>query len=127
VISTDYMVDPAPVTPDAPTLTVPDPECDVLSVNITFTPINGVEYSLSDTFENLIGGGSFEANVGSSGTVYARTVGTECVITSDYEVDPAPGTPDAPVLTIPDPECDAETVTITFTAVDGVEYSLSNT
>ncbi|MEB2784502.1 gliding motility-associated C-terminal domain-containing protein [Algoriphagus persicinus] len=126
VSSSAFEVAPAPVTPEAPVLTVPAPTCDAPSVTITFTPDQGVEYSLNSDFSTTITDGSFTVAVNSTGTVFARTIGTTCVISSDYEVDPAPGSPAAPVLTVPAPLCDATTVTITFTAVVGVEYSLNS-
>ncbi|SDD70271.1 hypothetical protein SAMN04488104_104834, partial [Algoriphagus faecimaris] len=101
--------------PAPPVLIVPEPDCDAETVTITFTEEEDVEYSLNSDFSSFIVDGSFTANVESSGTVYARTIGSICVSSSDYDVEPAPVTPDAPALTVPDPECDAETVTITFT------------
>ena len=126
VISSGYSVAPAPATPTAPVLTVPAPVCDATTVAITFTAVEGVEYSLTSDFTSTISNGSFTAGVNSSGTVYARTIGTTCVISSGYTVNPAPSTPAAPVLTVPAPLCDATTVAITFTAVEGVEYSLNS-
>ncbi|SFB51081.1 hypothetical protein, partial [Algoriphagus aquimarinus] len=126
VISSGYEVAPAPVTPAAPVLDVPAPACDAASVTITFTAVDGVEYSLNSDFSTSITDGSFTADVNSNGTVYARTIGTTCVISSGYEVAPAPVSPAAPVLDVPAPACDATTVTITFTALDGVEYSLNS-
>ncbi|MFC5191432.1 hypothetical protein ACFPIK_06605, partial [Algoriphagus aquatilis] len=114
-------------TPSAPALSVPAPACDATSVTVTFSAATGVEYSLSNTFTTLITGGSFSAPVNSSGTVYARTVGTSCVISSPFTVAAAPVTPSAPALSVPAPACDATSVTVTFSAATGVEYSLSNT
>ncbi|MDE0561951.1 hypothetical protein OU792_18280 [Algoriphagus sp. NF] len=127
VVSSPFTVAPAPASPDAPVLTVPAPACDATSVTITFTAEAGVEYSLTNIFAELIVGGSFDAPVDSNGTVFARTEGTECVVSSPFTVAPAPASPDAPVLTVPAPACDATSVTITFTAEAGVEYSLTNT
>ncbi|SFA93491.1 hypothetical protein, partial [Algoriphagus aquimarinus] len=126
VISSDFEVAPAPVTPAAPVLDVPAPACDATTVTITYTEVEGVEFSLTEDFTTLLEGGSFEADVNSNGTVYARTIGTTCVISSGFEVAPAPVTPAAPVLTVPAPTCDATTVTITFTPNQGVEYSLTS-
>ncbi|WP_289029762.1 hypothetical protein, partial [uncultured Algoriphagus sp.] len=116
----EVTVNPQPETPAAPVLTVPAPACDATSVTITFTAEAGVEYSLTNTFAELIVGGSFDAPVDSNGTVFARTEGTECVVSSPFTVAPAPASPDAPVLTVPAPACDATSVTITFTAEAGV-------
>ncbi|WP_339757315.1 hypothetical protein, partial [Algoriphagus aquimarinus] len=126
VSNSNYTVDPAPLTPAAPVLEVPDPLCDATTVAITFTAVDGVEYSLNSDFSTTITDGSFTADVNSSGTVYAKTTGTSCMISSGFEVAPAPVTPAAPVLDVPAPACDATTVTITFTALDGVEYSLNS-
>ena len=123
VTSSGFEVAPAPVTPDAPVLTVPAPACDAATVTIAYTEVEGVEFSLTEDFTTLLEGGRFLADVASEGTVYAKTAGTECVTSSDYTVAVAPVTPAAPILTVPAPECDAETVTITFTAAEGVEYS----
>uniref|UniRef100_UPI0030D92378 hypothetical protein n=1 Tax=Algoriphagus aquimarinus TaxID=237018 RepID=UPI0030D92378 len=103
------------ISPAAPVLTVPTPLCDATTVTITFTAVDGVEYSLNSDFSTTIAEGSFTAGVSSSGTVYARTEGTTCVSSSAFEVAPAPVTPTAPELTVPAPTCDATTVTITFT------------
>ncbi|KPQ13400.1 MAG: T9SS substrate with DUF11 repeats, partial [Algoriphagus marincola HL-49] len=95
-----FVIEPVDVvvneTPIAPVLDVPAPACDATSVTITFTAEAGVEYSLTNTFAELIVGGSFDAPVDSNGTVFARTEGTECVVSSPFTVAPAPASPDAP-------------------------------
>ncbi|MGM0944146.1 MAG: PKD domain-containing protein, partial [Bacteroidota bacterium] len=73
--------------PAPPVLIVPEPDCDAETVTITFTEEEDVEYSLNSDFSSFIVDGSFTANVESSGTVYARTIGSICVSSSDYDVE----------------------------------------
>ncbi|MCH7403935.1 DUF11 domain-containing protein, partial [Belliella kenyensis] len=115
----------APVTPSAPVLSYAAPSCDEVSVTVSFTPEDDVEYSLNADFAELLTGGSFDAVSGSTGVVYARTAGTTCVISSPYEIAAAPVTPSAPVLSYAAPSCDEASVTVSFTPEDGVEYSLN--
>ncbi|MFC5191431.1 gliding motility-associated C-terminal domain-containing protein, partial [Algoriphagus aquatilis] len=68
-------------------------------------------------------GGSFSAPVNSSGTVYARTVGTSCVISSAYTVAPAPLSPEAPLSNGDKIECEVgpiQTLIASVTVPEGI-------
>jgi uncharacterized repeat protein (TIGR01451 family) len=105
-------------SPTAPAVTVTDPTCEVATGTINFTRITGVEYALTTNFGTLILGTSVTAlAAGSTGTLYARTVNTTCVVSTPYTIGAQPEIPVVPVAGPEQEECALETIqTLTATA-----------
>ena len=105
-------------SPTAPAVTVTDPTCEVATGTINFTRVTGVEYALTTNFGTLILGTSVTAlAAGSTGTLYARTVNTTCVVSTPYTIGAQPEIPVVPVAGPEQEECALETIqTLTATA-----------
>ncbi|WP_338226204.1 DUF7507 domain-containing protein [Algoriphagus confluentis] len=115
--------------PANPVITPIPPTCEVATGGFTFDRISGVEYSLSSNFSSIIpapGNSVTGLAAGSSGFLYARTIGTTCVSFSPYSVAAQPQAPAAPVITPIAPTCEVATGGFTFNRISGVEYSLSS-
>ncbi|TDK44370.1 hypothetical protein, partial [Algoriphagus formosus] len=96
-----FVIEPVDVvineTPIAPVISVIQPTCQVATGEISFNVENNVEYSLDPNFapasiltpvNGIITVSGLAA--GSSGTVYARTVGTSCVVSTGFDIDAQP-------------------------------------
>ncbi|MFY7885622.1 MAG: PKD domain-containing protein, partial [Dolichospermum sp.] len=129
-------VDPAPVNPAAPSVTVTQPTCSVSTGTITVTAptgvgmtysIDGINYQSSTTFSG-VAPGSYSVRAKSSGG---------CVSTAtSATVNAQPSTPSAPTLSVTQPSCTVATGTITISAptgvgitysIDGINYQSSPT
>uniref|UniRef100_UPI00047AD75D hypothetical protein n=1 Tax=Algoriphagus marincola TaxID=264027 RepID=UPI00047AD75D len=117
----------------APTLVVNDPAavCTPGTVDLTADAVTaGSDSDLTFTYwtdEDATVSLQNPAAVATSGTYYIRAKNAAgCFVIEAVDVV-VNETPIAPVLDVPAPACDATSVTITFTAEAGVEYSLTNT
>ncbi|OOG78972.1 GEVED domain-containing protein, partial [Algoriphagus sp. A40] len=114
--------------PAVPVITPIPPTCTVATGGFSFNRVAGVEYSLAADFSSIIPGPGNSVTglpAGSSGILYARTVGTTCVASSPYTIGAQPVTPVPPVVTPIDPTCSVPTGGFSFDRVAGVEYSLA--
>ncbi len=123
-VPTNIVMPDQPATPSAPTLDAQQPDCDTPKGTITITnPLgadltyskDGVNYQTGVTFTNL--------DAGTYSITAKNTAG--CVSTSTTQViNTAPATPDAPTVTLVQPDCITTTGTVTITPViAGLEYS----
>ncbi|WP_198673059.1 PKD domain-containing protein, partial [Algoriphagus litoralis] len=88
--------------PAAPSLTEVQPTCSVPTGSISFTAAANVQYSLTSDFANLLTPSNgvitiSELAANSSGTVFARTTGTNCSSSAPYSIGStldAPATPE---------------------------------
>ncbi|MDN3205981.1 hypothetical protein, partial [Algoriphagus sediminis] len=106
---TEVTVNPQPETPAAPTVEVIQPTCEVATGEITFAADQGVEYAFENTFANPLVPNNGIITVsglaaGSSGTVFARTIDTDCVVSTNYSIGDQPPTPVLEVMDA-EPEC----------------------
>ncbi|MHA7131938.1 DUF7507 domain-containing protein, partial [Algoriphagus namhaensis] len=117
--------------PMMPTLEVINPTCTVDTGEISFATAQGVEYSLTNTFANVLipANGIITVSglaAGSSGTVFARTVNTTCVVSANFSIGNQPATPSAPAATPTQPTCEVATGSIVVTAITDGMYSIDN-
>jgi hypothetical protein len=111
----------------APSITVVQPTCTVLTGSITVTsPSSGVTYS----FDN---GTTYQAAATLSGlavntySIITKNTGTGCVSVATSTTLTAKTVPAAPTTTVTQPTCSVATGTITVTAPStGVTYSFDN-
>lgn len=116
------VINSLPTAPAAPVVTVTNPGCNgsTGSISVTVMPgvtysINGINYGPSAVFTNLAPGSYTVTVRNAAGCV---SPGTPAVI------QPAPGTPAQPLVTVNQPDCTTATGTITVTPVTGVTYSI---
>ncbi|MDN3203785.1 hypothetical protein, partial [Algoriphagus sediminis] len=117
--------------PTIPNIQVIEPTCEVATGEITFAADQGVEYAFENTFANSLVPNNGIITVsglaaGSSGTVFARTIDTDCVVSENYSIGDQPETPAAPTVEVIQPTCEVATGTITVTAPvgQGLTYSI---
>jgi gliding motility-associated-like protein len=115
-------LNPQPGTPSAPMLTPTHPTCSLATGTITITAVAGETYSLDL--------GAYSATLVYAGlaagphSVTAKNAAGCISPATNVTLNPQPGTPAAPTLTLTHPTCILSTGTITITAVAGETYSL---
>ncbi|MBX7225093.1 MAG: SBBP repeat-containing protein, partial [Chitinophagales bacterium] len=119
---TNSSINAAPATPSAPSVTVTQPTCTVLTGTITITGVAGETYSFD--------GGAYSATLiysglaaSSSHTITAKNVSGCVSSVTNSSINAAPATPSAPSVTVTQPTCTVPTGTITITGVAGETYS----
>ncbi|WP_445083337.1 DUF7507 domain-containing protein, partial [Algoriphagus sp. oki45] len=129
VVSTPYTIGAQPVTPIPPTITPIPPTCTEPTGGFSFVRENGVEYSLDQNFgaSSIISGNEvLNLPANSMGSLYARTIGTICVVSSPYTIGGQPATPVAPQVSLTQPTCTEATGSIVVTAITDGMYSKDN-
>jgi gliding motility-associated-like protein len=125
---TSVTINPAPETPEAPLVTaVEQPSCEVPTGSFTVTTEAGLEYSIDGTnwqtdgsFENLTADAVYE--------VMAKNADGCISEPTSVTINPAPETPEAPVVTaVEPPNCELPTGSFTVTTKGGLEYSIDGT
>ena len=127
---TTVTINPQPITPPAPAISITQPTCTAATGIITITSptgfsysITGANYGTSPTFTGVSPGTYIVTAQGSGGCISPATVAI---------INIAPGAPAAPAVTVTQPNCTTPTGTITITppigtgltySIDGVDYS----
>jgi uncharacterized protein (UPF0218 family) len=125
-VACSVVINAAPTSPAAPTVTVVQPTCTVTTGTITVTAPTGTGYTYSD-------GGAYQASPVFSGLApgsYKITVMTSggCVSTSctTVQINTVPAPPAMPAVTVTQPTCSVSTGTITVTSPTGTGYTYSD-
>jgi len=133
--ATSQIINAAPATPAAPTVTVTQPTCVASGTLVVTAPagtgftysINGINYQASTTFNNLSAGNYPVTVKNAAGCISTATSQT---------INAAPQVPAVPVTTATQPTCTTATGSITVTSptgagltysIDGINYQASVT
>ncbi len=120
------VINAAPSTPVAPSLSVIQPTCLLQSGTITVTSPTGAGYSYSIdgvNYSNITG--VFSGLAGNSYNVTVKNSSGCISSATNAVISTAPVTPAAPTITLTQPTCTVPTGTITITAPTGGGYSYS--
>jgi gliding motility-associated-like protein len=118
---TTAVINIAPNTPTGPAINITQPGCTTRSGTITITAVAGATYSIDgNTYQanNVFSG----VNSGTYNVTVKNTSGCISPATSAV-VNPAPGIPTAPIISITQPTCSNNTGTINITSQSGSTYS----
>ncbi|MDZ4794927.1 MAG: T9SS type A sorting domain-containing protein [Bacteroidota bacterium] len=121
---TNITIDPQPLTPGTPTVSIVQPTCTVATGTITITSSTiGLTFSFDGAAFAAYPSGGFIAVAGSHTLVAQNTAGCISAV-ANISVDTQPATPAAPTVNIVQPGCTIPNGTITITSsTSGLVFS----
>jgi gliding motility-associated-like protein len=120
---TPVTINAAPTVPTTPIVDTTQPDCTTPSGTITVTSPTGTDFTYSVDGTTFQASPIFNNLASRSYTVTVKNT-AGCTATTTAIINTVPGTPATPVVTLRQPDCNNPKGTITFTAQQGVSYSI---